>query len=253
MFDYPVHIGYHIILTIHNDIYPSINPTISNLSPFSKLVPITGAGRGIGRSISLCYAEASVASLIICSRTLSELFTLETEILAIKPSIRVHKHVVDITSLEQVTAMVHAITKEECRLDGLIINAGVTNKWEYVIDADTDSYLRTWDVHIKGTYFMLKSFVPLLIRTAEKENGLVDVVDVTSIAAHFAQAGASADQGIKFALLRLAEFVDGEYVAKGVNCCSLLPGAAMTGIHQESNELVGSSKLPSVFLSPWRS
>jgi hypothetical protein len=41
----------------HRDIYPAINPTRPNLSQNGKVVIITGASRGLGRSVSISHMD----------------------------------------------------------------------------------------------------------------------------------------------------------------------------------------------------
>ncbi len=51
------------------------------------------------------------------------------------------------------------------RLDALINNAGMTNDWDPIIEGDTEMCLKCWDLHIKATYLILKSFLPLFMET----------------------------------------------------------------------------------------
>ncbi|KAF4631925.1 hypothetical protein G7Y89_g6211 [Cudoniella acicularis] len=236
--EYPAHTGYNFTQTLHNDIYPAIDPTKSNLSQPGKVVLITGSGRGIGCSIALRFAESGVACIILCARTASEIDSVEQSIKKINAHVKVRKYVVDITNEVEVVAMAEAVRKEEGRLDALINNAGMSNNWELITVGDTDMYLKTWDLHIKGTYLMLKSFLSLLVETAKNHNVTVDVINTTSVAAHFAVPGASAYQASKFALIRLSEFVVSEYGEQGVNCLSLHPGATPTGIMKDPPPIV---------------
>lgn len=243
--EYPSHSGYNFTKTLHNDIHPAIDPTKSNLSQPGKVVLITGSGRGIGRSTALRYAESNVATIILCSRTRSDLDDVSKLISATNPLVKIHKHVVDITSEAEVVAMASAIrTETNNRLDILINNAGMTNAWEPITEGDSGKYLQTWDLHIKGTYLMLKSFLPLLVSTAETHNVTTDVINTTTIAAHFTIPGASAYQASKFALIRLSEFVVAEYADKGVNCLSLHPGGVPTGIMPDAPPIVLAGNLP---------
>jgi NAD(P)-dependent dehydrogenase (short-subunit alcohol dehydrogenase family) len=137
-----------------------------------------------------------------------------------------------------------AVRKEEGRLDVLINDAGMTNKWEPIADGVTDMYLKTWDLNIKGTYLMLKPFLPLLVETAKNQNVTMDVLNVTSKGAHFVIPGASAYLTSKFALMRLSEFVDAKYGEQGVNCVSLHPGGVETTISIDPTPLVQAGKSP---------
>jgi NAD(P)-dependent dehydrogenase (short-subunit alcohol dehydrogenase family) len=82
----------------------------------------------IGRSVALRFAETGVASLILCARTTSELDSVAlaiAAIAAINSNIKVFKYIVDITSDA-------AVRKAVGRLDILINNAGMTNKWDSI-------------------------------------------------------------------------------------------------------------------------
>jgi len=240
-FTWPVHSGYYFTKTVHNDIYPAIDPTKSDLSQPGKAVLITGAGRGFGRSIALRFAESGVASIILCSRTATELDEVQQRIKEINSNIKVSKYSVDITNEEEVLAMAKAVREEVGRLHVLVNNAGMTNDWEPIIVGPTKEWFKTWDLHIKGTYLMLKSFLPLLVDTAASEKVKVDVINVVSSAVHFSTPGASAYQASKFALVRLAEFVDAEHGEQGVNCVSLHPGSVDTGIMKNPPAIVTNS------------
>ncbi|KAK5559766.1 hypothetical protein LTR46_001515 [Exophiala xenobiotica] len=230
--EYPLHAGYNFLQTIRNDIYPSIDPTKSDLSQ-------PGSGRGIGRSVALRYAESGVSCIVLCARSASDLDEVEQSI-KINPHVRVSKHAVDVTSESSVVSMAETVRQKEGRLDVLINNAGMTNKWAPIADSDTEMWFKTWDLHIKGTYLMLRAFLPLLVETAKIHSvtGTVDVINTTTIAAHFAMPGGSAYHASKFALIRLSEFVVSEYEAQGVNCLSLHPGGVPTGIAKDLGPLV---------------
>jgi NAD(P)-dependent dehydrogenase (short-subunit alcohol dehydrogenase family) len=164
-------------------------------------------------------AETGVASLILCAGTASELDSVALRIAAINPNIKIYNNIVDITSETAVTAIAETVRKDIGRLDIPINNSGMTNKWDSITKGDTDMYLKTWDLHIKGTYLMLKSFLPLLVETAERHNVKVDVINTTSIAGHFTLPGVSAYQASRFALVRLSEFVVAEYGVRGLTAC----------------------------------
>jgi NAD(P)-dependent dehydrogenase (short-subunit alcohol dehydrogenase family) len=240
--EYPTYTGYNFTRTLHNDIYPKIDPTKTDLSQPGKVVLITGAGRGLGRSIALRFAESGVACINLCARSSHELDEVEKSIKNINTHVKVCKYVVDITNEGAVQAMAEAVGREEGRLDVLINNAGMTNDWEPITVGDTKMYLATWELHIKGTYLMLKSFIPLLVKTATTYDVTVNVINTTTFAAHFAIPGASAYQASKFALIKLGEFVDAEYGEQGVSCVSLAPGAVPTGIMENPPPIVKAGK-----------
>ncbi|KAF2474884.1 NAD(P)-binding protein, partial [Lindgomyces ingoldianus] len=112
----PPHTGYAFpgLSNIHASIYPAIDTSTNpSLSQPGKVVLITGAGRGIGRSIALQYATASVSCLILCARTNSELDEVESRAKEINPSVRVMKFQLDVTSESAVKACFEAVRAAE--------------------------------------------------------------------------------------------------------------------------------------------
>ncbi|KAE8446443.1 hypothetical protein EG329_012048 [Mollisiaceae sp. DMI_Dod_QoI] len=253
----PAHFGFAYITPLHHDIYPSIDPTSSSLSQPEKIVLITGAGKGIGRSIALSYAHANVSCLILLSRTLSDLSSLKTSISTINPQIRVLTFAVDVTCPSSISKIAEEVKTKEGRLDILINNAGHSTPWVPLPESPVDDYWRTIEVNLKGPFLLLHAFLPLLKETGERTGKGTDVVNVTSIGAHAIHPGGSAYQISKFALLRLTEFVDVEFgdqavgegdgemgkgMGKGVRCFSVHPGGVKTELTAKSVEAVRRSE-----------
>lgn len=230
----PPQSGYGFTKTLHNDIYAAIDPDKSDLSQPSKLVLITGAGRGIGRSIALRYAKSGVAGIIICARTSSELDSVEKELKKISSTVRIRKHTVDVADANSVDALAKTVRKEEGRLDILINNAGASSSWVSIAESDALDYCKVFNVNLNGTYLMLRSFLPLLVETAKKESTVVDVVNMSSIGANMTFPTASAYQVSKAAVSRLTEFVNLEYGEQGVNCVAMHPGSVLTAMSEEN-------------------
>ena len=244
----PSHVGLNFTKTLHHDIHASIDPTKSDLSQPSKVVLITGAGRGIGRSIALRYADSGVACIFLCARTSSQLDEVEQAIKTINSDVKVRKLALDVTDEKQVMLAVEKV-KEEGRLDILVNNAGGSSPWVPISESEVDSYWKVWEVNLKGPYVMLHAFLPLLVDTAKNQTTQVDIVNVSSIGAHLSFPGASAYQTSKFALLRLTEFVCAEYEKQGVNCISVHPGGVLTEL-TKNNKVIRASK--SYFTKPIR-
>jgi NAD(P)-dependent dehydrogenase (short-subunit alcohol dehydrogenase family) len=233
----PAHIGVNFVDTIHHDLYPAIDATKSDLSQPSKAVLITGSGRGIGRSIALQYAKSGVGHIILCARTTKEIDSVEKEINAISLGVKVMKIPLDIASEEQVITAAKEVKEHIGRLDVLANNAGTSCEWEPITEGVASDWWWNWEVTMKGTYLMLKSFLPLLVDTAEREKTIVDVVNTSSIGAHMSIPGASSYQTSRLAMLRLSEFVMMEYGSKGVNCVSIHPGGVLTRLSERNDEI----------------
>lgn len=233
---------------IHNDIYPTINAsTNSSLSQPGKVIFITGSGRGIGRSIALQYAHASVAGLVLSSRTSSELDEVESAIQAINPSVKVLKIELDVSSESGVQKALETVRSTFDRLDVLVNNAGSSAPWVPITKSNPAEWWRGMEINLKGPYLLLQAFLPLLIETAEKQKTNVHVVNVTSAGGNLCVPFASQYSISKQGLCRLTEYVDQEYASKGITAVSLHPGSTWTKLARKEEVALTASKFIFMF------
>lgn len=213
---------------LHHEIYPAIDARLTPLSQPGKAVLITGAGRGIGRAIALQYAQAGVGVLILCARTGSELEEVESAVGEIDGGVRVWKEVLDVLDVAGVAELAGRVRREVGRLDVLVNNAGVSNRWARLGETGVEEWWRVLEVNVKGPLVMMHAFLPLLMETAEERRAHVDVGNVTSIGALTVVPGASAYAVGKLALQRMSEFVAVEYGGERVNVVGIHPGGVET-------------------------
>lgn len=194
---------------------------------------ISGASKGIGQKTALSYARAGASYIALGAR--SSLSAVEPEVLAAakeaghKPP-KILLLTLDITSRASVVAATEAVAKEfNGKLDILINNAAVLEKWNPITETDEDEYWNSWEVNYRGVYWMTKSFLSLLLEESSGE-GLKTIVNVTSAGAHNVRFGASAYQTTKFALLKFTEFIMVEYGPKGVLSFAVHPGGVPTAM-----------------------
>jgi NAD(P)-dependent dehydrogenase (short-subunit alcohol dehydrogenase family) len=143
----------------------------------NKVVLVTGARQGLGKSIALGMAEAG-ADLVICDRVTDDGKLTETagEIEALgRKTLSLGG---DITIEEDVNNVVNQSIEKFGKIDVLVNNAGVTSQ---------DSFLnlpyRRWrlilSVNLDGTFLCSKVVLPHMI---EKKTGTI--INVSSILAH---------------------------------------------------------------------
>ena len=142
----------------------------------NKVVLVTGARQGLGKSISLGMAEAG-ADLVICDRVTDDGKLDETakEIEALGRKTLTMGG--DITIEEDVTAIVDGALEKFGKIDVLVNNAGVTAQ-----DSFLDLPYRRWrlilSVNLDGTFVCSKIVLPHML---EKQSGMI--INVSSILA----------------------------------------------------------------------
>ncbi|KAI9665461.1 MAG: hypothetical protein M1831_001603 [Alyxoria varia] len=233
----PAHLGINFTPTIHHDTYPAISPSASASNMVDKHVFITGASRGIGKSMAAAYAKAGASVIGISARSdlsqvKKEVEDASAEATPFTGRVSVPKVVaveMDVSSQESIQRAVDEKLAPafQGRLDVLISNAGSMEEWRPVLEADVDEWWRTWDINIKGQFMVWKALIPLLLAD---DSSLKTVVTLSSVGAHMSSPGASAYQTSKLAVIRLSEFLNAEYGEKGLIAYCMHPGSVPTDL-----------------------
>ncbi|KAK0716256.1 short chain dehydrogenase reductase [Lasiosphaeris hirsuta] len=212
--------------TARHDTYPEINPSTQDCS--GKSILVTGANRGIGKAQVLSYARAGASQIAVGSRSdasdvVAACLAASSEAGKAAPAVIWVK--LDVCDQASVDAALEQVKKEFGRLDVLVNNSGVLHPAGGLIDHPTETYIHTWDVNFWGTYRVTKAFLPLMLEGGDKT-----VIFTTSVGAHVVIPHLGAYNIGKFALCRLAEYVDVEYGEQGVLCYSYHPGGIITDL-----------------------
>ena len=139
----------------------------------SKVVVITGAGRGIGRAIAASFANEGA---IIAANDITPINLDETIARITASGGRAKGYVADIAKKMPVQTMVEEILDDWERIDILVNNAGV-EPHAPLLELDEWDWRRTLDVNLTGAFFTIQS-VGRVMRT---QGGGV-IVNVGSIA-----------------------------------------------------------------------
>ena len=112
--------------TIHDTLYPAIDPTRPENLLRGKTVVVTGASRGIGANgIATAFARAGVRTIVITGTNASKLMDVEKKLKKINPRLETLKVTADISSAEHVEKA-WSVIKARCpKIHVLVNNAGV--------------------------------------------------------------------------------------------------------------------------------
>jgi NAD(P)-dependent dehydrogenase (short-subunit alcohol dehydrogenase family) len=121
---------------------------IANLQ--DKIALVTGAGRGIGRSISMALANAG-AQVVVCSRTAAEIEKVVREISS--KNGRAIAVPADVASESEVTSMFESVEDRFGRIDILVNNAGVGRSGS-VADFEVRQFDELMAVNLRGTFLI---------------------------------------------------------------------------------------------------
>jgi len=130
------------------------NPDLSE-----HLILVTGASRGIGRSVALACAKAG-AELVLTARTVAGLEELDDEIQEIGGKSTIVE--LDQTDHEAMPRLAQAIASRWGRLDGFVANAGQLGQMAPMPHIDAEIFERTIDVNLVSIWHQIAAFDALL-------------------------------------------------------------------------------------------
>jgi len=185
-----------------------------------KIALVTGASRGIGEAIAITLADYG-ATCILVSRKADALAEVAEKIASRGGTAEVMAcHVGDIKQIEGLMAR---IRERFGRLDILINNAATNPYFGDMIGADEAIWNKTFDVNLKGPFFLIKHAAGLM---GEKGSGAI--VNVSSVNG----VKPAPFQGIysitKAGLISMTQAFAKELAPRGIRVNALLPGLVAT-------------------------
>jgi NAD(P)-dependent dehydrogenase (short-subunit alcohol dehydrogenase family) len=182
----------------------------------SKVWLITGAGRGLGRSI----AEAVLASgnqLVATARDLSRLADLMK-----RYDGQIRTAVLDVTDANAAGAAVQAAVDGFGRLDVLVNNAGFGHVAPFEQTSE-DDFRAQIDTNFFGVVNLTRAALPIMRRQRSGH-----IINISSVGGRMGMPGLSAYQAAKWAVSGFTEVLAQECAAFGVKVISVEPGGMRT-------------------------
>jgi NAD(P)-dependent dehydrogenase (short-subunit alcohol dehydrogenase family) len=219
----------------HHFQYPAIDPkTTLKGSAAGKIIFIAGASQGIGRATAIAFAQAGAKAIYLTARSEKALKETETRVGRANPDTQCEYTVCDVTDEEQVKASIKDCVAKFGGIDVVDSNAGYLDQWKKIGESDTTSWWKTWEVNLKGTYYLIRYSIPYLIESAKKHSASGStgghLILISSIGAQFVTPTASDYQTSKHAINRLCEFVEVDHGKDGVKCFAIHPGGVPTAL-----------------------
>jgi all-trans-retinol dehydrogenase (NAD+) len=191
-----------------------------------KNVLITGAAHGIGKLMAGMVANLG-GNLIICDVNGPVLEATAKELR--RPGIQVSTYAFDISDREAVYSIAQRIQQEVGQVDILINNAGIVFTGE-ILDLPDDKHRKQVEVNLMGTLWMLKAFVPQMVKRNEGH-----IVNVASSAGMLAMPGMGFYSATKHALMGLNDALRNELYncgAKKIRVTVVCPYIIDTGMFE---------------------
>jgi NAD(P)-dependent dehydrogenase (short-subunit alcohol dehydrogenase family) len=131
----------------------------------------------------------------------------------------------DSADIQAQHTLAKAIEEHYGQLDIAFLNAGVA-AWMPIEEWTESMFDRSFDINVKGPYFLLQALLPLFARPAS-------VVLNTSINAHVGAARSSVYAASKAALLSLSRTLSSELLERGIRINAVSPGPVDTPLYDK--------------------
>jgi 3-oxoacyl-[acyl-carrier protein] reductase len=182
---------------------------------------VTGAGRGIGRSIALALADAG-ASLFLTARSGEQLRDVAREIRGKKQ--KSEYLAADIASTEGVARVFEELERRYDRLDVLVNNAGLGISGP-LVDFPEASFDTLMAVNARGPFLCCQRAMRLMMPA--KRGYIVNISSVVGFKGYVNQAAYAAS---KHAVMGMTKSLAVEAQPHGIRVSAVLPGGVDTGL-----------------------
>ena len=187
---------------------------------------ITGAGRGIGKTIAVKLAESGLDIAIadmnpVSDDVLREIEEYGTKCLAFQ---------LDVTDVESVDSVVKKILDETGGIHVLVNNAGITQD-SLFMRMKPEQWSQVIDVNLNGVFHVTKA----VIRTMVKQHS-GRIINISSVVGFSGNPGQVNYSSTKSGLIGFTKSLSREVGTRGITVNAVAPGFINTAMTQALNE-----------------
>jgi len=182
---------------------------------------VTGASRGIGRSIAEVFIREG-ARVIVCGRKQETIEQVAREIGPAATPVVCH-----VGRADQVQNMVETAMREFGRIDILVNNAGTNIAQGPCLEMDEGQFDKMVEINLKSVFRLMKLVAPGMC-----ERGSGSIINIASIAGLRPQFHSLLYSMTKAALIMMTQSYAVELGPKGVRVNAIAPGLIQTGLSE---------------------
>ncbi len=183
---------------------------------FGKVALVTGASRGIGKSIALSLGKLGAEVVVNYSSSDEKAQEVVENIRSFGS--KSYKLKFDVSNEESVNEAINHIIKESSTIDILINNAGITRDG-LLLRMKTSQWNEVLDTNLKGVFLCTKNVAKFMIK---KRSG--KIVNITSIVGLIGNPGQSNYSASKAGVIGFTKSCAKELASRGINVNAVAPG-----------------------------
>ena len=194
-----------------------------------KTALITGANRGIGRSIALKFAAHGANVAFSDLRCNEDTTSLESEITAC--GVRAKGYASDASSLNESEQLVNSVVEDFGTIDILVNNAGITRD-NLLLRMTEQDWDRIITVNLKSVFNLTKAIQKVMIR--QRFGSIINMSSIVGIEGNSGQSNYAAS---KAGIIGFTKSIAQELGSRNIRCNAIAPGFIETemtaGLSQE--------------------
>lgn len=187
----------------------------------NKIVLITGASSGIGKSCAKEFAKLK-CNLVLVARRKQKLELLAEE-LKKDYQVDILTFKVDVRNYEEVESFYNNLPAEWKQIEILINNAGLARGLDKFYEGKVEDWNEMIDTNIKGLIYVSRVIIPQMV---ERESG--HIINIGSTAGHDTYPMGNVYAATKFAVKALSQSFRIDLLDKGIKVSSVDPGMVET-------------------------
>jgi 3-oxoacyl-[acyl-carrier protein] reductase len=193
-----------------------------------KTVIVTGASKGIGKSMAETFADNGYNVLINYNSSHDEALKLYESLIDKGRSVRTFK--ADVSKRNEVDSMIDFCYKEFNGIDILINNAGIAET-KLFIDISEQDWDKMMDINLKGVFNCTQSVLRHMI--SQKSGKIINISSIWGIVGASCESHYSAS---KAAIIGLTKSLAKELGPSNIQVNSIAPGVIKTDMLSEYSE-----------------
>ncbi len=203
-----------------------------------KIAVVTGASRGIGRTIAIKLASEGAVVIVNYngSKERAEEVKLEIE----QNGGRAYVYQCDVSDFETCEAFIQDVIKEFGRIDILVNNAGITKDGLLMKMSEAD-FDKVIDTNLKGAFHTIRFASRQMLK--QRSGRIINMASVVGVAGNAGQANYAAS---KAGVIGLTKAAAREMASRGITVNAIAPGFIETDMTEVLSEKVKEASVSQI-------